>query len=74
MVIDGSLDRIGNMYQYNLPFDAIANGPLLVIRPNESPEELYNLLKNRYYFIKTLATTNTNIPKVNIQQLRELEL
>jgi hypothetical protein len=74
MVIQGPLERIGNMYQFNLPYYAIAKDSLLVIRPNESPEELYNLLKNRYYFIKTLATTNTIIPRVTIQQLRELEL
>jgi hypothetical protein len=74
MATQGSLSLIGNMYQYNLPMQAIAASPLIIIRPNVNPEELYSLLEAKYYHIKTMVQNFTNIPRININQINAIEL
>lgn len=74
MATQGPLSLIGNMYQYDLPMPAIAASSLIIIRPNDNPEELYSLLKAKYYHIKTMANYFAIIPGINISQIRELEI
>jgi hypothetical protein len=74
MATTGSLNSIGNMYQYNLPMKAIAASPLIIIRPNVNPEELYSLLQAKYYHIKTMVPTNAAMLRINNNQIREIEL
>lgn len=74
MAITGSLSLIGNMFQYKLPMKAIISGSLIIIRPKKNPDELYNMLKNKYYHIKTMVTIGGVIPRINTSQIRELEL
>ncbi len=74
MAITGSLSLIGNMFQYKLPMKAIISGSLIIIRPKKNPDELYNMLKNKYYHIKTMVTIGGVIPRISTSQIRELEL
>jgi hypothetical protein len=77
MATGGPLTLIGNMYQYKLTMPAIAAFPLIIIRPNENPEELYNMLETRYYHIKTMIpqpAANARFSRINIRQIREMEL
>ena len=74
MATTGPLNIIGNMFQYKLPMKAIVAGPLIIIRPKGNPEELYNILKDRYYHIKTMVTLVGVIPRISSRQIRELEL
>jgi hypothetical protein len=74
MATSGPLSIIGNMFQYKLPMKAIVASPLIIIRPKENPEELYNKLKNKYYHIKTMVEIVGVIPRIYTRQLRELEL
>jgi hypothetical protein len=53
---------------------AIAASPLIIIRPNVNPEELYSLLEAKYYHIKTMVQNFTNIPRININQINAIEL
>ena len=74
MATAGPLNLIGNMYQYKLPMRAIAAYPLIIIRPNENPEELYSRLEARYYHIKTMVTPTAAMPRISNRQIREMEL
>lgn len=74
MATTGPLNIIGNMFQYKLPMKAIVAGPLIIIRPNENPEGLYNRLKDKYYHIKTMVSPIAGMPRITIRQIRELEL
>jgi len=74
MATTGPLIIIGNMFQYKLPMKAIVAGPLIIIRPNENPEGLYNRLKDKYYHIKSMVTLVGVIPRINIRQIRELDI
>jgi hypothetical protein len=74
MATTGPLNIIGNMFQYKLSMKAIVAGPLIIIRPNENPEGLYNRLKDKYYHIKTMVTLVGVLPRINIRQIRELEI
>lgn len=74
MATAGHLHLIGNMYQFNLPMQAIAASPLIIIRPNGNPEKLYNMLEARYYHIKTIVRPTAAMPRISISQIREIEL
>ena len=74
MATTGPLSLIGNMFQYKLPMKAIVAGPLIIIKPNENPEGLYNRLKDKYYHIKTMVSPIAGMPRITIRQIRELEL
>lgn len=74
MATTGPLNIIGNMFQYKLPMKAIVAGPLIIIRPNENPEGLYNRLKDKYYHIKTMVSPIAGMTRITIRQIRELEL
>ena len=74
MATTGPISIIGNLFQYKLPMKAIVAFPLIIIRPNENPKELYHMLKNRYYHIKTMVNPVAAIPRINTRQIREIEL
>jgi len=74
MATTGPLNIIGNMFQYKLPMIAIVAGPMIIIRPKENHEELYNMLKSKYYHIKTMVTLVGVTPRINKRQIREMEV
>jgi hypothetical protein len=74
MATTGPLNIIGNMFQYKLSMQAIVSSPLIIIRPNENPEGLYNRLKDKYYHIKTMVSPIAGMTRITIRQIRELEL
>ena len=74
MATTGPLNIIGNMFQYKLSMQAIVSSPLIIIRPNENPEGLYNRLKDKYYHIKTMVSSIAGMTRITIRQIRELEL
>lgn len=74
MATTGPLNIIGNMFQYKLSMQAIVSSLLIIIRPNENPEGLYNRLKDKYYHIKTMVSPIAGMPRITIRQIRELEL
>jgi len=73
MSCGGSIGTICNMYRFDLPVKAVASQPLVVIRPRENQNDIWDKLNNHYYHLKLIAKDVHSQKRLSLNDLRNFE-